>query len=326
MGTTVDKLNKVKDTKAAIKTAIEAKGVTVGDATFAQYPDKIAAISGGGTPQETYEEIFGRMQALLDAAIAKYPDYKAGNIFAFRNYPWIKSLYRWNNNSGNKAWEIGGTLYSYVSGDLVFDKPLSEFSDLGYTDCDGFDYKYVIVLFHNNVTIDSSWHCFYEFPMVALDSTKSSNNGNMNLFRFVACRNVPVTFGYVDTPDLIALDATGSIPNTSTSTGYGWRGVTLNYLKGVNFTGLTGRFDFTTACYVRNVSNLMQFQIQGYGYTIDTDSLIAILDALVDTTASPKSQGVGNSFNLRKLQATQGGLDAIARAAAKGWTITANTQ
>lgn len=48
MGTTVDKLNKVKDTKAAIKTAIEAKGVTVGDATFAQYPDKIAAISGGG--------------------------------------------------------------------------------------------------------------------------------------------------------------------------------------------------------------------------------------------------------------------------------------
>lgn len=48
MGTTADKLNKLLQTKAAIKTAIEAKGVTVGDAKFADYPTKIAAIEGGG--------------------------------------------------------------------------------------------------------------------------------------------------------------------------------------------------------------------------------------------------------------------------------------
>lgn len=52
--------------------------------------------------------------------------------------------------------------------------------------------------------------------------------------------------------------------------------------------------------------------------------LIAILDGLIDTSASPKSQGVGNSFNLRKLQASEAGLAAIARAEAKGWTITSN--
>lgn len=49
MGTTADKLNKILQTKAAIKTAIEAKGVSVGTAKFADYPAKIATISGGGS-------------------------------------------------------------------------------------------------------------------------------------------------------------------------------------------------------------------------------------------------------------------------------------
>ena len=115
MGTTADKLNKLSQTKTAIKAAIEAKGVTVGDATFAEYPSKISAISGGGgTPElESYEDILIRMKTLLNNALAQYTDYKAGNIFAFREYSWIKGLYRWNNNVGNKAWVIGDTLYAY---------------------------------------------------------------------------------------------------------------------------------------------------------------------------------------------------------------------
>lgn len=48
MGTTADKLNKVLESKAAIKAAIEAKGVTdVGDVLSA-YPEKIASIPTGG--------------------------------------------------------------------------------------------------------------------------------------------------------------------------------------------------------------------------------------------------------------------------------------
>lgn len=48
MGTTADKLQAIIDSKAAIKDAIEAKGVAVGDASLAQYASKIEAIEQGG--------------------------------------------------------------------------------------------------------------------------------------------------------------------------------------------------------------------------------------------------------------------------------------
>jgi hypothetical protein len=48
MGTTADKLNKLLETKTAIKTAIVNKGVNVADTdSFASYADKINEISGG---------------------------------------------------------------------------------------------------------------------------------------------------------------------------------------------------------------------------------------------------------------------------------------
>ena len=48
MGTTADKINYLNDTKAAIKEAIENKGVTVSDSdTFRSYAEKIEDISGG---------------------------------------------------------------------------------------------------------------------------------------------------------------------------------------------------------------------------------------------------------------------------------------
>lgn len=327
MRTTIDKINKLFQTKAAIKAAIELKGVTVGNAKFADYPSKIQAISGGGrTPElKSYEDILTRMKTLLNNALAQYTDYKAGNIFAFREYSWIKSLYRWSNNIGNKAWLIGSTLYTYESGDTVFDLPLSAFNDLNYIDSERYNYKYVIVLFHNDYdNNDDNYHCFYEFPMVDLDGTKTSNNGNMNLFRFVACKNTTMCFKYYDTPDLVALDATDSVPITDTVTGYGWRGSSCEFLKGGDFSNFTGKFDFSYITFVKNVSNISQFQIQAYGQEHSVETLIAILDGLIDTTASPKSQGVGNTYNLRKLQATEAGLAAIARAEAKGWTITSN--
>ena len=50
MGTITDKLNKLAETKSAIKTAIVNKGVSISDSdTFASYADKIASIEGGGT-------------------------------------------------------------------------------------------------------------------------------------------------------------------------------------------------------------------------------------------------------------------------------------
>ena len=48
MSTIAEKLALLDDTKAKIKASIEAKGVAVGNAPFADYPAKIAQISGGG--------------------------------------------------------------------------------------------------------------------------------------------------------------------------------------------------------------------------------------------------------------------------------------
>lgn len=55
MGTTADKLQGILDSKADIKDAIEAKGVTVGDATLAEYAGKIAEINGG-QEEENYDD------------------------------------------------------------------------------------------------------------------------------------------------------------------------------------------------------------------------------------------------------------------------------
>lgn len=46
--TIAEQLIKINDAKTGIKNAIEAKGVTVGDAPLAEYAGKIAAIEGGG--------------------------------------------------------------------------------------------------------------------------------------------------------------------------------------------------------------------------------------------------------------------------------------
>ena len=52
MGTTADKLNKLLETKAAIKQAIIDKGVDVGDdVVFADYPSKISAIESGSNDE-----------------------------------------------------------------------------------------------------------------------------------------------------------------------------------------------------------------------------------------------------------------------------------
>ena len=325
MGTTVDKLNKLLQTKAAIKTAIEAKGVTVGDAKFADYPTKIAAIEGGGgSTSASHERILDRMKVLLNEALAKYTNYVRGNIFAFRPYPWIQNLYRWSNDVSNKAWEIGGTLYSYTGGDTVFIKHVSEFSNLGFTDSEGYNLKYVIVLFSNN-TQDNSYHCFYEFPMVDIDGTRAGNNGNLNMFRYVVSNGMSPALSYVDTPELLALDLTDCTGMITTSTGYEWKGNTAEYIRGINFANFTGKFDFSNIHVAKGMKNLTAFQIQNYGYQMTTDTLIEILNALIDTTASPKSQGVGNTANLRKLQASNRGLAAIARAKAKGYTITTSS-
>ena len=161
--------------------------------------------------------------------------------------------------------------------------------------------------------------------MVDIDGTRTGNNGNCNMFRYVVSNGTTPALSYIDAPELLALDLTDCIGMSGTSTGYIWRGNTVEYIRGINFANFTGKFDFSNIHVVKDLKNLTAFTIQGYAYQITVDSLIVMLDALIDTTASPKSQGVGNAANLRKLQASSGGLAAIARAEAKGYTITSST-
>lgn len=48
MGTLMDKLNRIKQTKTEIKAAINQKGSACNTNCFREYPNRILAISGGG--------------------------------------------------------------------------------------------------------------------------------------------------------------------------------------------------------------------------------------------------------------------------------------
>lgn len=172
--------------------------------------------------------------------------------------------------------------------------------------------KYKILAQILNVNDMERIPCKYVFTGVEF-----TNNPNI-------AQHIDIAYRAANATDLIALDATDSVPIANTVTGYTWRGSSCEFLKGGDFSNFTGKFDFSYITFVKNVNNISQFQIQAYGQQHSVESLIAILDGLVDTSASPKSQGVGNTFNLRKLQASEAGLAAIARAKAKGWTITSN--
>lgn len=72
MGSIVDKLSKLIDTKTAIKEAITAKGVTVEDSDpFSSYAEKILLVNGGS----------GGASGLVDGTITGY----AGNELEIRN-------------------------------------------------------------------------------------------------------------------------------------------------------------------------------------------------------------------------------------------------
>ena len=49
-------IERIRTAKADIKSAIEEKGVTVGDGTIDTYPDKVRAISAGGDTETAYNE------------------------------------------------------------------------------------------------------------------------------------------------------------------------------------------------------------------------------------------------------------------------------
>ena len=77
MGTTADKLNKVLETKEAIRTAINNKGGTLTETDkFASYPSAIDSLPSSGGKD--------RLKKLLDAT--KSTNYLKDNYIKWRNY------------------------------------------------------------------------------------------------------------------------------------------------------------------------------------------------------------------------------------------------
>lgn len=108
MGTITDKLNKLAETKSAIKTAIVNKGVAVSDSdTFASYADKIASISGGGSGDLDFSKIgYDSAPAVIVEGIA------AGEV-----------LYnRFNPNASNWNTALGVDSYTNVTNQVFFPK------------------------------------------------------------------------------------------------------------------------------------------------------------------------------------------------------------
>lgn len=81
MGTTVEKLTKVLETKEAIRTAINSKGGTLTETdTFASYPSAIDSLSGGSD----------WLKELLDKT--KDASYLFRGKFEDANYNWIPTI------------------------------------------------------------------------------------------------------------------------------------------------------------------------------------------------------------------------------------------
>lgn len=143
MGTTADKLNKLVDTKAAIKSAIESKGQTVGNIPFSQYPDKIKAIEGGGSGGGTIEEYLtsvGREYMINDVLYVLTRSAEMQDS--------TKTLYYLvsdNNNGG--ALFVDGCLPPNTNQGVNYQKPLIsvrnvDFSNWVYTSTNGRAFAY----------------------------------------------------------------------------------------------------------------------------------------------------------------------------------------
>ena len=110
----VAKLEYIAGTKTAIKDAIEAKGVTVGDAAFREYADKIGAIETGGSTGDHKVRFIDwngtvlKTEYVADGGSATAPTPPVHDLLTFK---------KWNNVFTNitKSKDIGA-LYDVADG------------------------------------------------------------------------------------------------------------------------------------------------------------------------------------------------------------------
>ena len=304
MGTTADKLNKLLETKQAIKQAIIDKGVDVADDTvFADYPGKIESIvTEGGNPYyeylwnastgdgTDYSYLFNR-KSFTELDVSGLDTNKARNMeYMFNGCGLLTELDVSNFNTGN----VTNMRYMFWNCSKLVELDVSNFNT-------------------GNVTDLSFMFCYCEkvkeLDVSNFDTTKSTSLASMfqncyeltsikGINNFNVSKAVTIQSVFGNCRALTSLDV------SNWDVGH----LTASYYFESAFNNCTSLVDFYPP---QNINAPMSVE---KSTSLSHDSLIRILNNLM-TQTSTKTLTLG-STNLAKLTAEE-----IAIATNKGWTV-----
>lgn len=301
---TATKLQSILTSKGNIKTAIQAKGVTVGDAPLADYATKITNIPTGGSVQGiVMNDVYN----------------KATNVQVIP-YSFTSS---WTSVRGLFGGCVAVTNFSQVS----FDTSISTNFQYLFQNCA----QMVTAPQLNTSNGDKFGHCFQGCQKLTDTPNWDFSNGTdfNNLFR--SCNKLE-NFNTLNTSSgtnfsyMFMYCAFTTAPQLNTSSGTNFtsmfaRNPNLVTVPQLNVSSGT---DFTQMFYnCSNLENLGGFVglkaplILSYSNKITHQSLLNVIDGLADMTGqSQKTLNIG-ATNLAKLTAEQ-----IAVATAKNWIVS----
>lgn len=219
MGTTADKLNKLVQTKAAIKTAIEAKGQTVGDIPFSQYPAKINAIEGGGEGSGTIEDYLNSVGKgyLIDDVLYVLTRSVEGQD----NTKTLYYLAADNNNGGMLF--VDGCLPPATNQGVNYQKPLMsvknvDFSTFSYTANNGriFAYNGNLVEF-SGVSTDASGDGITDFSEVVQSNLMFSGCASLREVKVYLPKAINLDSAFSDCFKIMNVTVKGVTAAVSTS-------------------------------------------------------------------------------------------------------------
>lgn len=338
MGTTTDKLNKLLETKEAIKTAIKSKNIAVADSDpFSSYPSKISEIStGGGTGSLDWSEIgySEQPQSLTDG------------------YNYAKQIYdNWNMNDTIYYNSDANLVYfplvdtalvtnldnSFANCSALQELPLINTTNVNsmngaFTNCSSL--KHIPLLDTQNVTNFSQTFAYCK-NLQEIPELNTSNATQMYMM-FSDCSSL-TTIPLIDTSKVENMNsmfsncyALETIPELDTSSAVAVESMfsmcsKINNLPLLDFTNVSNATNFLGYDWDTNmaITNLVGFHNLNISFNVSncvnltTESLMNIINEALDlTTGGWNCTLTLGATNIEKLTEEQ-----IATATAKGWTL-----
>ena len=295
MATIAENLQKIVDIKQDIKTAIENKGVTVGDSSFTDYPTLINNIpqenTGGGTPTK------------IDVAAT-------GIKLAYSTFTEIPDGLDFSNVT-----DMSNMLYSCKNITSISPIDTSKATNMERMFAYCSQLTTIPTLDTSNVSNMSHMFDGCTDKLKSIPSLDTSNVTTMNGM-FSSCRKLQ------SIPNL----NTSNVDNMSEMFGYCYELTTIPMLNCSNVTNMSyffGYLNINTLTYLGGFKDLkisVTSDFLNLCPNLTVESLMNVINNVYDLTAnglSGKSLKFG-STNLNKLSEEQ-----IAVATAKGWTLTA---